>query len=113
MTNQELTVRPECNIIADTIKKIDKIQKDVLSDNTYTCINCETALISTIFNTIPISLYTCCSSAPIIATIGVDGDTTQYFRIESVRCDRFVTLRLLEATGEDPTTLVGTDYTMT
>ncbi|MGM9969838.1 MAG: hypothetical protein ACI35S_05520 [Anaeroplasma sp.] len=101
-----------CNYIKETISKIDKMQKEIVSDTSYRCISCNSSLFSNLYNTIPISLYTCCGNS-ITGLIGAGGDETQYFRVESIRCGRFVTLRLLEATTvEDVTTLTGTDYTL-
>lgn len=99
-----------CSFIKDTVSKIDKIQKEVISDTTGRCIACEASLFTSANNTIPVR-FTCCCGTPFEALIGVTGATTSFFRIESVRCNRFVTLRLLEATGEAPS-LTGTDYTV-
>ena len=95
-----------CNHIKDTVSKIDKIQKEVVSDTTLTCVSCETSLFTSLNNTIPVR-FTCCCGTPITGVIGAGGDTTEYFRIESLRCNRYVTLRLL-----DPTATSATTYTM-
>ena len=112
MNQQLMDNKCDCSYIIDTIKKIDKMQKNIISDTTYSCVSCETSLISTLYNTIPISLYTCCSGSPITAQIGTTDTTTTYFRVESIRCDKYVTLRLLELEGEEAPVLVGTDFTI-
>lgn len=99
-----------CNFIKESVTKIDKLQKEVVSDSTGRCIACEASLFTSAYNTIPVRFYTCCGN-PIIGNIGTSATETVYFRIEAIRCGRFVTLRLLEPTGED-STLVGTNYTM-
>lgn len=99
-----------CNFIRETVTKIDKIQKEVISDSTGRCIACEASLFTSANNTIPVR-FTCCCGTPFEALIGVTGATTSFFRIESIRCNRYVTLRLLEPTGGDPA-LTGTDYTV-
>ncbi len=101
-----------CNFIKESVSKIDKIQKEVVSDSTGRCIACEASLFTSAYNTIPVRFYTCCGN-PIVGNVGIPSSGTPFFRIESVRCNRFVTLRLLQETTEgDVTTLVGTDYTM-
>lgn len=100
-----------CNYIKETIMKIDKLQKEAIADSKYYCVSCETSLMSATNNTIPVLLNSC-SGTELTGSIGLNG-TTKYFRIESIRCGQYVTLRLLEAaTGENPT-LTGTNYTMT
>lgn len=98
----------DCNYIRETILKIDKMQKDILCDTRYTCISCANALFQSLYNTIPLSLYTCCGN-PVTGMIGLDGSITTYFRVESVRCGQYATIRLLELVDG---TLVGTDFTM-
>ena len=96
-----------CNYIKETVNRIDKIQKRVISDTTtLTCVSCETSLFTSANNTIPVRFTTCCGN-PITAVTATDGTTTEYFRIESVRCNRYVTVRLL-----DPTATTATLYTM-
>ena len=97
----------ETNYIKETVCRIDKVQKDILNNGETYCISCLNSLLASA-NTIPVSFKTICGN-PVEGNIGVTPTTTQFFRIESVRCCRFVTLRLLQSTGE---TLNGTDYTM-
>ncbi len=101
-----------CNFIKESVAKIDKLQKEVVSDTTGRCIACEASLFTSANNTIPVRFYTKCGN-PVIGNIGLPPTETVYFRIESLRCGRFATLRLLETTTVgDETTLTGTDYTI-
>ena len=101
-----------CNTILDNIKRIDKAQKRAIIEQTSTCITCETSLLTTAFNTIPLSFITCCGNR-LVGFIDLTGTPTPFFRVESVRCNKYVTVRLLEETtvGE-VATLVETPYTM-
>lgn len=98
----------ECNYIRESVIKIDKLQKEIISNALGTCVSCDTSLLTYACNTIPVRFTTCCGNA-IEGIIGVDGSSTSYFRIESVRCQRYVTLRLLELDGQK---LEGTNYTI-
>lgn len=100
-----------CNYIKESVAKIDKLQKEVISETTGRCIACEASLFTSANNTIPVRFYTCCGN-PITGTIGTTETSTVFFRIESLRCNRYVTLRLLQSTGGEDPTLTGTDYTM-
>ncbi len=101
-----------CNYIKETIMKIDKLQKEAIADTTYYCVSCETSLLSATNNTIPV-LFNSCSGSELTGSIGLT-NTTKYFRIESIRCGQYITLRLLEATTQgEETVLTGTNYTMT
>lgn len=100
-----------CNFIKESVCKIDKMQKEVVSD-TNKCVSCETSLFASMYNTIPVSFYTCCGNQ-VTANISTTTTTTPYFRIESIRCNRFVTLNLLQQSSETTTpTLTATNYTM-
>ena len=101
-----------CSYIKETIIKIDGLQKDVVSDAAF-CVSCETSLYNSANNTIPVRL-TYCGGTVLEAVVGMNGDTTTYFRVESVRCGQYATLRLLsvEGTGEDAV-VTGTNYTIT
>lgn len=83
------------NYIIDTVIRIDKLQKEIVSDYN-SCISCETSLVTNANNTIPVAFKGC--SGEITAILELPDVTTPFFRIESVREKRFVTLRLLEAT---------------
>lgn len=100
----------ESNYIKDTVMKIDRLQKEIVVDSSNSCISCETSLLTSAYNTIPVSFRGCCSYA-VLGNLGstTDNLTTQFFRIESVRQCRFVTLRLLSIDGAE---LTATNYTM-
>ncbi len=108
MTNTLAVNDLDCNFIKETVVKIDKLQKEVVSDSIGRCISCETSLFTSANNTIPVAFTTSCSN-PVLGRIGATETKTPFFRIESVRCGRFVTLRLLEGTEGS---LTGTDYTI-
>jgi hypothetical protein len=97
----------QCNTIKETVIKIDRLQKAVVTNTAGTCVTCETSLLSS-NNTIPVSFTTCCGNR-ICGLIGTTGATTCFYRIESVRCGKYVTVRLLETTGG---ALEATPYTM-
>lgn len=102
----------ECyNYIIESVIKIDKLQKEVITANSTTCIGCETSLYDTLNNTIPVTLYTNCGSL-LTATINTENNTTTFFRIEAIRYNRFVTLRLLTTDPAQPKTLIATNQTM-
>lgn len=96
------------NYIIETVSRIDKIQKEVVLDSTNTCVLCETSLLTSAYNTIPVS-FKCISGTTVSGNIGVSSETAEYFRIESLRQNRFVTLRLL---NRNDTALEATEYTM-
>lgn len=98
----------DCNYVKESVIKIDRLQKEIMSNTIGTCVSCDTTLLTYANNTIPVRFTSCCGNV-VEAIIGADGATTSFFRIESIRCQRFVTLRLLELEG---TELVGTNYTM-
>lgn len=101
-----------CNTILDNIKRIDKAQKRAVIEETNTCITCETSLLTTAYNTIPLTFTTCCGNR-ITGLIDLEGTTTVFFRIEAVRCNRYVTVRLLEEiTVDEVPTLIETPFTM-
>ena len=98
----------ECNYIKETVSKIDKLQKEVITVGENRCISCETTLFNPANNTIPVSFYSSCGTL-FTGLTDTAGATTGIFRIESIRCGRFVTLRLLTLDGD---TLVATLRTM-
>lgn len=97
------------NYIIDAIKKIDKMQKEILLDKCSSCVTCETSLITMAYNTIPINLYNCNGIISFNLKNNCEGTTT-LFRVECIREDRFVTLRLLEVSDG---TIICTDQTAT
>lgn len=102
----------ECNYIKDTVSKIDKLQKEVVTDTLGRCISCETSLFTSLNNTIPVSFNTCCGN-PVTGRVGSTETITPFFRIESIRSNRFVSLRLLVSDGGTEPVLTATDYIMT
>lgn len=107
--NQNIDLKRD-NYIKETVCKIDKLQKNVITESSGRCVACETSLLSSVNNTIPVRFSNCCGS-PFEALIGITGATTSFFRIESVRCGQFATLQLLEPTL-DETLLRATGYTI-
>ena len=99
------------NSIVEIIENIAKTQRSVCN----TCVDCVScdACFSSLFNTIPIRLTTCCDAAAIGGLIGIGGVTTTYFRVECISERRYVKLRLLSVTTVDEEIVVtGTNYTM-
>ena len=84
------------NYIVETVKQIDRMQKEIVIENATVCVTCEASLITKAYNTIPVSFTNKCGN-PIKAFIDNKAfDTTNLFRIECLRDNRFVTLRLLK-----------------
>ncbi len=78
--------------IADLLRRIDKMQKNaVLANETDICENC---MLSSMFNTKPIAVTLC--SGQLNAFLGLAGGSTNLFRVEAVRGNDTVVLRLLE-----------------
>lgn len=102
----ELLTNPS-NYIVDTVLKIDKLQKQVTILEENQCRTCEKTLLVYQNNTIPVT-FTLCSGNQLTANIGLCGNTTNVFRIEEIRCNRYVTLRLLE----NCESLEGTNFTL-
>ncbi|MDE6947112.1 MAG: hypothetical protein K2P14_08020 [Anaeroplasmataceae bacterium] len=84
----------ECNYIKETVAKIDRLQKEVVTVGETRCISCESSLFNPANNTIPVSFLTSCGTL-FAGQTDLTGTTTNFFRIESIRCGRYVTLRLL------------------
>lgn len=100
--------RCENNFIKESVLNIDRLQKKAIASSDTACAMCNGNLLFSSFNTIPVTLYTCCGNS-ITATLGVGGVETTYFRVESVRCCRFATLQLLELVDG---VLTGTEFTI-
>lgn len=110
MCDQSIDTLSSGNHIVDTVIKIDKLQKEIASDYN-TCITCETSLVTSANNTIPVT-FTLCGNSLFESILEMPATLTSYYRIEAVRDRRFVTLRLLEAVEVEETyTLTATDYT--
>ncbi len=101
----------DCNYITELIYRIDKLQKEALDRTDSICIGCEVALMSSTYNTIPISIYTRCQD-PFVAITDLLGNTSNVFRIESIKCNRYLTLRILEITEDTPPVIVATTRTI-
>lgn len=81
------------NTIAGLLKNIDQMQKNAITNNNLS--RCDNCMINMMYNTKPIAIYLCGG-----ARLTIDnGDTTvNLFRIEEVRGNDTVVLRLLEDT---------------
>lgn len=112
MNTELATTTCDCNYIKESVFKIDRLQKDVQkAEAVGRCVSCETSLFSSINNTIPVSFNIGCCN--VTGKIGLEGTETSFLRIESVRCNRFATCRLLSVTTEgETTTVTGTNYTI-
>lgn len=98
----------DCNYIKETVAKIDKLQKEVVTVGENRCISCDTSLFNPANNTIPVAFYNQCGTN-FSGLTDTAGARSGIFRIESIRCGRYVTLRLLTLDGD---TLVATLRTM-
>ena len=100
------------NNIVEIIEAIARNQRNVCS-TCADCVSCDSCFCNALYNTIPIRLTACATGEAIFGTIGVLGDTTAYFRVECITCQRYVKLRLLSATLVDEVPVItGTNYTM-
>lgn len=79
------------NTIAGLLKRIDQMQKEAITNNVTAL--CETCLMTAMYNTKPISLYI--NNTIFFANLGLTATQTQYFRVEDVRGNDTVVLRLL------------------
>lgn len=95
-TNNQPTTQSSRGYIYDTILKIDQLQKEATIQNA--CEGCEGSLMSTLYNTKPVSFYLC-GGTPFSVTVPTTTNTTPYFRIEEVRNDSVI-LRILVANGD-------------
>lgn len=83
------------NVILNTIKTIDQLQKETIMDSL--CIGCTGNLITKTFDTRPIT-FTMQNDAKFTAFINFTDESTSLFRVEDIQGD-FVLLRLLEKNG--------------
>ncbi len=101
VTNTTTTTINNNGTIAQLLKKIDQLQKEaIIANATNQCDNC---MISSMFNTKPIAIYLCGNGARFEANLGTTEETTNLFRIEEIRNNETVILRLLvedDGTGE-------------
>ena len=84
-------VQTNTNSIVNLLKKIDQMQKEALISNANAL--CESCLMSAMYNTKPISIYI--NNNLFVVNVGLTQDSTSYFRIEEVRGNDTVVLRLL------------------
>ena len=111
MVYEPTTLDRDCNYITDLIYRIDRLQKEAIDTTDSICIGCEIGLMTSMYNTIPISIYTKCQD-PFVAIPNLLGDTSNVFRIESIKCNRYLTLRILEITDDTPPAIVATTRTV-
>lgn len=94
--------------IAQLLRRIDQMQKEVVIANaTNQCDNC---MMTAMYNTKPIAIYICCNGTRFTAPAGTTGTEANLFRVEEVRGDETVVLRLLTGGGEEDITC--TTYTI-
>ena len=79
------------NTVAGLLRRIEHMQKDALTANANAL--CETCLMGAMYNTKPISIYV--RGELFFANVGLTDETTRYFRVEEVRGNDTVVLRLL------------------
>ena len=80
------------NTIAGLLKRIDQLQRNAIANNALSA--CDNCMMNSMFNTKPINIY--CGCNLFTATFG--GATYTLFRVEEVRGNDTVVLRLLEET---------------
>ena len=78
------------NTIASLLKRIDTLQRNAITNNALGA--CDNCFVNAMYNTKPINIY--CGCALFTAT--VDGVGYTIFRVEEVRGNDTVVLRLLE-----------------
>ena len=111
MIYEQTNLDRDCNYITELICRIDKLQKDAIDTSDSLCIGCEIGLMTSIYNTIPITIYTRCQD-PFVTITNLNGGTSNVFRIESIKCNRYLTLRILEITDDTPPVIVATNRTV-
>lgn len=99
ITNTNTTTVTNNGTIAQLLKKIDQMQKDAIIANTVN--QCDNCMISAMYNTKPIALYYCNTGTRCEITVPNTTTVANLFRVEEVRNDETVVLRLLV---EDTTT---------
>ena len=86
-------VQTNTNSIVNLLKKIDQMQKEALFKYENQEWTLESCLMSAMYNTKPISIYI--NNNLFVVNVGLTQDSTSYFRIEEVRGNDTVVLRLL------------------
>ena len=90
-----VTTTPKNNnggTILDILKRIDRMQKEAVNQDIAG--NCNTCIFSPVYNTKPVSLYTCNGLLNVNTTADAT-ETTNLFRIENINNDETVVLRLI------------------
>lgn len=100
-TTKNTTNTTQTNYIIETVRNIDRMQREVVSETG--CTNCNDLLVSpaTLYNTKPV-IFRFGNGEAFTAVAGVDGAETTIFRIQEVR-GTVAVLRLLTfdaTTGE-------------
>ena len=85
------TTNINMNSVCAILKRIEQMQKNAIATNLGA--NCESCLMGSMFNTKPISINL--RGNQFFANIGLTDETTRYFRVEEVRGNEIVVLRLL------------------
>ena len=84
--------------IAALLSKIDQMQKEaIIANATNQCDNC---MMSAMYNTKPIALYLCNTGTRFEAEVNNTDTTCDLFRVEEVRNNETVVLRLLVENAE-------------
>ncbi len=83
--------------IAGLLRRIDELQRNAICNNAVTA--CDNCFVTPMFNTKPINIY--CGCTQFFVTF--EGVEYSLFRVEEVRGNETVVLRLLDTTGEDIT----------
>ena len=84
--------------IAALLSKIDQMQKEaIIAHATNQCDNC---MMSAMYNTKPIALYLCNTGTRFEAEVNNTDTTCDLFRVEEVRNNETVVLRLLVENAE-------------
>mgnify|MGYP000162757213 FL=1 len=94
--NTNTNTTTNTNGIADLLRRLDKMQRDaVIANEADTCENC---MLTSMYNTKPIAIFSNCGrlACPLGAT---SEDTANLFRVEAVRGNETVVLRLLQNTN--------------
>lgn len=82
---------PDVTTIADLLRQIERIQQEATRNNLG---GCETCMIAQLFNTKPIAVYTC-NGRLVVPTDAEETTTANLFRVEDVRGNDTVLLRLI------------------
>lgn len=79
--------------IVELLRRLDRMQREAIIANATHC--CENCTLKAMFNTKPIAIQTCCGR--FTANLGLDEENTaNLFRVEAVRGNELVVLRLLK-----------------